>query len=89
MAATSKHSPIILRSFLAFVKCQRPTSLLSGRLEPNTYHQAMAIVVISSFCAAATAVGDIDLGILAGGPYSDSGLLSLLLHSPVKSLPSG
>jgi hypothetical protein len=89
MAATSKRSPIILRSFLAFVKCQRPTSLLSGRLEPKTYHQAMIIVVISSFCAAGTAVGDIDLGILAGGPYSDSGLLSLLLHSPVKSLPSG
>src|SRR5271156_2545817 len=58
---------------------------LVGRLEPNTHHQAMVIVVISSFCTVATATGDIGLGKLAGGPYSDSGLLNLLLHSPVKS----
>jgi hypothetical protein len=71
--------------FPALVKCQRPTSLLSGHLEPNTHHQAMAFVVISSFCAAATAAGDIGLRKLAGDPYSDSGLLSLFLDSPVKS----
>lgn|SRR5271156_7002234 len=77
--------PLSRRHLPALVKCQRPTSLFSGRLEPNTHHQAMAIVVISSFCAAVTAAGDIGLGKLAGGPYSDNGLLSLLLHSPVKS----
>jgi hypothetical protein len=77
--------PLSRGHFPALAKCQPLTSLLSGRLEPNTHHQATAVVVISPFCAAATAVGDIGLGKLAGGLYSDSGLLSLLLHSPVKS----
>jgi hypothetical protein len=45
----------------------------------------MAFALIFSFCAAATATGDICLGKLAGGPYSDSGLLSLLLLSPIKT----